>query len=132
MFKLNVTAVTYGGILTFAMNFTEADRPLSPERVLQGARHHHSALGIATVYRNIQALVDEGRLQPIEVPGDSTRYEVAGKEHYHHFQCNACRKLYDLLRCFAQARPKLPRGFRALGHELYVYGIGAACVPYRG
>jgi hypothetical protein len=35
MFKLNVTAVTYGGILTFAMNFTEADRPPSPERVLQ-------------------------------------------------------------------------------------------------
>jgi hypothetical protein len=53
--------------------FLEADRPLSPDEVLEGAQHHHPSLGSATVYRNIQSLVDEGWLQSVEIPGDSTR-----------------------------------------------------------
>jgi Fur family ferric uptake transcriptional regulator len=68
--------------------FLEADRPLSPDEVLEGAQRNHPALGKATVYRNIQSLVDEGWLESIDIPGDSTRYEVAGKAHHHHFQCN--------------------------------------------
>ena len=111
--------------------FIKADRPLSPEEALEGAQRRHATLGIATVYRNLQALVEEGWLQAIEVPGDSTRYEVAGKEHHHHFQCNHCGKLYDLEGCFATVRPKLPRGFRASGHEFYVYGTCAGCAPRR-
>ena len=109
--------------------FSKAGRPLSPEEALQGAQRLHATLGIATVYRNIQALVEEGWLQAVEVPGDSTRYEVAGKAHHHHFQCNDCGKLYDLDGCVAKVKPKLPRGFRASGHEFYVYGTCAACVP---
>jgi Fur family transcriptional regulator, ferric uptake regulator len=111
--------------------FTEAGRPLSPEEAWRDARRHHSTLGIATVYRSIQALVEEAWLQPVEVPGDATRYEVAGKEHHHHFQCNECGKLYDLRGCVAAAKPKLPRGFRASGHEFYVYGTCATCIPHR-
>lgn len=111
--------------------FTEAGRPLSPEEAWQGAKLRHASLGIATVYRNIQALVAEGWLQPVEVPGDSARYEISGKRHHHHFQCNTCRKLFDLEGCVSKAIPKLPRGFRASGHEFYVYGTCAACIPPR-
>jgi Fur family ferric uptake transcriptional regulator len=109
--------------------FAEADRPLSPEEVLRSAQQYHPGVGIATVYRNIQTLVEEGWLQAVEVPGDATRYEVAGKKHHHHFQCNECGKLYDLEGCTAQSRPKLPKGFRASGHEFYIYGTCAACIP---
>lgn len=106
--------------------FTEADRPLSPEEVLEGAQRHYPALGTATVYRNIQFLLNEGWLQPVEIPGDSTRYEVAGKEHHHHFQCNQCKKLYELDGCMP-FKPKLPRGFRATGHEFFLYGLCSQC-----
>ena len=111
--------------------FAGANRPLSPEEVLLSAQQHHPGVGIATVYRNIQALVAEGWLHPVEVPGESSRYEVAGKHHHHHFQCNACGKVYELEGCVVERRPKLPRGFRASGHEFYVYGTCAACVPQR-
>ena len=59
--------------------FLEADRPLSPDEVLEGAQRHHPSLGKATVYRNIQSLVDEGWLQSVEIPGDSTRMKWPGK-----------------------------------------------------
>ncbi|MGA8528169.1 MAG: transcriptional repressor [Acidobacteriaceae bacterium] len=111
--------------------FADADRPLAPEEVLRSARRRQPTLGIATVYRNIQALVEEGWLQAVEVPGDSARYEIAGKKHHHHFQCNECGKVYDLEGCAVEGKPKLPRGFRASGHEFYVYGTCSACVPER-
>lgn len=106
--------------------FLEADRPLSPDEVLEGAQRHHPALGKATVYRNIQSLVDDGWLLAVEIPGDSARYEVAGKEHHHHFQCNQCRRLYELDGCIP-FKPNLPRGFRATGHEFFLYGLCAQC-----
>jgi Fur family transcriptional regulator, ferric uptake regulator len=51
----------------------------SPQMRFWRAQRHHPTLGKATVYRNIQSLVDEGWLQAVEIPGDSPRYEVAGK-----------------------------------------------------
>lgn len=108
-----------------------ANRPLGPEEVLRSARQLQSRLGIATVYRNIQALVEERWLQPVEVPGNTTRYEVAGKEHHHHFHCNQCGRLFDLEGCVAEVTPKLPKGFRATGHEFFLYGVCAECGPGR-
>jgi Fur family ferric uptake transcriptional regulator len=61
--------------------FLENDRPLSPDEALKAARLHHPRLGIATVYRNIQALVAEKWLQMVALPGDTARYEISGKKH---------------------------------------------------
>ncbi len=107
--------------------FAEADRPLSPDEALEYALEHHSAIGIATVYRNIQALVEEGWLTAVELPGETTRYELSGKEHHHHFHCDTCGKLFDLKGCVIQSKPRLPRGFSASGHEFFLYGNCASC-----
>ena len=107
--------------------FQAADRPLSPEETMVLAQTAVEGLSIATVYRNINLLVEEQWLTAVEVPGDSTRYEVAGKEHHHHFQCKRCSRLFELEGCAVEVKPKLPKGFRSTGHELFVYGVCAAC-----
>jgi Fur family transcriptional regulator, ferric uptake regulator len=107
--------------------FLAADRPLSPDEALGLAQKQVKALSIATVYRNINMLVEEAWLARVEVPGDSTRYEVAGKEHHHHFRCNSCGALHELEGCAMTAKPRLPKGFKYGGHELFVYGLCASC-----
>lgn len=107
--------------------FTGADRPLSPEETLSYAQQQVDGISIATVYRNIVTLVDDKWLAPVEIPGESTRYEVAGKEHHHHFHCNECGKVFEMHGCDVPVKPKLPRGFRVTGHEFFVYGVCAEC-----
>jgi Fur family transcriptional regulator, ferric uptake regulator len=107
--------------------FIEANRPLSPEEALTAAQHHYATLGIATVYRNIKSLLAEGWLDSVSLPGQSTRYEVAGKAHHHHFHCRKCGRMYELGGCAGTVLPKPPRGFRVAGHELLLYGNCARC-----
>lgn len=107
--------------------FHLADRPLSPEEVLAAVREEGFGISLATVYRNINAFVQDGWLATIAIPGQPARYEVAGKEHHHHFQCTVCGKLYELQGCTFHGKPKLPRGFSATSHEYFVYGVCADC-----
>lgn len=107
--------------------FTEADRPLSPEEICTAAQEEVEGISLATVYRSINSLIAEEWLVPVEIPGQTTRYEVAGKGHHHHFQCNVCGRLFELSGCEVKVKPKLPRGFTITGHEFFVYGVCSDC-----
>ncbi len=107
--------------------FLNADRPLSPEEALHYAQERMASVSVATMYRNIHALVAENWLVPVEIPSSSPRYEVAGKEHHHHFQCTTCGKTFELDGCALQLDPKLPDGFMATHHEFFLYGRCASC-----
>ena len=108
--------------------FEKADRPLSPDEVLATAAKKVRQLSIATVYRNIGSMVEDGLLATVEIPGQPSRYEIAGKAHHHHFQCDQCGKLYELEGCLIQDKPRLPRGFRSTRHEVFFYGACSSCV----
>ena len=105
----------------------EADRPLSPEEILKAAQARVASVSIATVYRNVSALVKENWLLPVEFPGMPPRYELAGKAHHHHFHCNDCGKVYELEGCAVALKTRLPKGFRATAHEFFLSGSCAEC-----
>ncbi len=109
--------------------FADAGRPLSPEEALDGAQRHYKRLGKATVYRNIKALVEDGWLVPVDMPGKSPRYECSGKKHHHHFHCSQCDKVYDVDGCVVGEKPRLPKGFTSLTHEFYLFGLCSRCSP---
>ena len=107
--------------------FLEADRPLSPDEALALAQRRADALSLGTVYRNISSLVDDKWLTTVQVPGCPARYEVAGKAHHHHFQCRRCGAVHELEGCDVPGKPHLPRSFKYLDHDFFVYGICDAC-----
>jgi Fur family ferric uptake transcriptional regulator len=109
--------------------FERAERPLSTDEIFAEAHGAIRTLGIATVYRSIRSLLDEGWLTAVEVPGRTPLYERAGKQHHHHFVCTTCARVFELAGCASDIRGELPRGFHATSHDVTIYGECADCRP---
>lgn len=104
-----------------------ARRPLLPQEVLQAAQSQAPRLGLATVYRNLKTLVEEGELCTVELPGENPRFEVAGRQHHHHFQCLTCQRVFDVHACPGDLTRLAPPGFTVQDHELTLYGRCSDC-----
>lgn len=107
--------------------FESAGRPLGPEECLALARRAVPGLGLATVYRNVKQLVAAGWLRTVELPGSADRYEVAGKDHHHHFHCRRCDALFEVDSCPGGLQAMAPGGFRVERHEVILYGVCDGC-----
>jgi Fur family ferric uptake transcriptional regulator len=111
--------------------FEGAARPLSPAEALAAAQAEVPALGLATIYRNIKSLLDEGWLAEVPLPGAPSRYEVAGKHHHHHFRCRVCDRVFEVEACPPDLRRLVPRGFLLDGHDITLLGRCADCARQR-
>lgn len=90
-----------------------------------------SNVGIATIYRTLNLLVENKRAQSVLLPTGETRYEAAGhKGHHDHFQCTSCGKVFDIDACLLGLAhgAVIPGGFRVEGHELTLTGQCPECV----
>lgn len=106
----------------------QAARPLLPQEVLEAAQREVPGLGIATVYRNLKALVQEGELKSVNLPGENPRFEVVGHHHHHHFQCRQCQRVFDVHACPGDLSRLAPQGFTVEDHDLTLYGRCSQCV----
>lgn len=106
---------------------TEAGHPLSPKELHEAAQSYVEGLGIATVYRNLNAMVDDGWLVPVELPGEPPRYERAGKGHHHHFHCRKCDRVFEVDGCPGNIQQITPDGFQLEHHEFVLYGVCLSC-----
>jgi Fur family transcriptional regulator, ferric uptake regulator len=105
-----------------------AQRPLLAQEILEAASVEVPGMGIATVYRNIKSLVDNGLLTTVHLPGENPRYESAHHHHHHHFHCTRCQKVYDVHDCPGDLKQLAPKGFAVESHELTLYGACDACL----
>jgi Fur family ferric uptake transcriptional regulator len=104
-----------------------AGRPLSPQEVLEAAQADVPALSLATVYRNLKLLTDAGDVAVVSLPGESPRYEPSRHTHHHHFQCTACKRVFDVHQCPGDLARLAPKGFTVEHHELTLYGRCDEC-----
>jgi Fur family ferric uptake transcriptional regulator len=107
-----------------------ADGPLSVAEIHERAGCGLPGLGIATVYRTIKALREEGGISVVELPGEEPRYEPIGLGHHHHFRCRSCEQTFDLEVCPVgiPTGTTLPGGYSVEDHSLTLYGRCSACV----
>jgi Fur family ferric uptake transcriptional regulator len=106
----------------------ELKRPLAPKEILDHASRYVPNLGIATVYRNIKFLVASGVLEPIEVPGQSPRYQAAGRIDEPRFVCTRCDRVFNLGEQKRGGRYKCPDGIQVERREIYLYGVRTECL----
>ena len=88
----------------------------------------HISLG--TVYRSLEALVEEGRLVSILGAGDSKRFDYRSEGH-HHLICKRCGKIFDVslkhLPTVQLSADLLPHGFQVEDVVLEFHGICGGC-----
>ena len=101
---------------------------MGPLEVREAAQQFSPALGQATVYRAIKELLDDHWLVSVNLPGEPARYERAGKQHHHHFQCSQCNRVFDVDGCSLSLKNLVPRGFKLTAHEVVLYGVCARCI----
>lgn len=108
---------------------------LTAEEIFDMARQSCPEIGLATVYRTLQVLVDLHLIDKISFDDGFTRYELSrelGSEehHHHHAICIGCKTVFsleeDLLDVLEQSL--LERlGFAVTDHEVKLYGYCKAC-----
>ena len=104
-----------------------ANRPLTPKEILEIAKPRVPGLGIATVYRAVKGLTDEGAIRAVDLPTQGSRYEAA-HGHHHHFQCRKCDRVFDVHGCPGHLpQMALPPGFVVDDHEVTLYGRCGDC-----
>lgn len=84
-------------------------------------------MGAATVYRALAAMLEEGALTVVHLPGQAPRYERAGKGHHHHFYCRGCGRAFEIGGCAEGVQALAPPGFRVEGHDLVLMGLCPEC-----
>ena len=104
-----------------------AGAPLDAQELKRASSKVVPAIGIATVYRAIRCMLDEGEIVAITVPGQQVRYKIPGKHHHHHFHCRKCGGNFVVSSCLGNLESLAPEGFVADDHELILYGFCDTC-----
>lgn len=104
-----------------------ATRPLRADEVLLLAKQDVPELGLATVYRTLKLLVQEGELSEVKLRSGATRYEPVHREHDSFFLCESCSRAFPVDAEADQDDVRLPAGFQMRRRELTLLGLCPTC-----
>lgn len=101
----------------------ESDEPMSPHAILAEASKRIESLGIATVYRYLRRMVEEGQVEQIDLPGLKTCYMIPRTVPEPFLICERSKKVRRL-REVSLSIPEeaLPDDFKITRFEVLVYG----------
>lgn len=109
-------------------------RHMTAEEIYELVKKNDRDIGIATIYRNIKLLEEEGVLLKAQFSEQGgAKYEmcVLGGDHtHHHLICLHCGTVCDVEDDLLDKIEKLvsnKRGFKILDHRLNFYGICREC-----
>ena len=107
---------------------------LSPAEIYARARRRYPRLGLVTVYRTLDILVEAGMVRRMHKDDGCHGYALAQAAHGHHLICSSCNQVVEFAECDLDALLKnvaRKTGFRIEGHWLEVFGLCPKCRPDR-
>ena len=97
-------------------------------------RERGDSVGLATVYRALQAMVDDGQLDVLRSPEGEAGYRRCSPSHHHHLVCRSCGRTVEVADPPVErwaSRMAAEHGFSDVQHQVEVFGTCAACVAAR-
>ncbi|MDP5183710.1 Fur family transcriptional regulator [Blastococcus sp. BMG 814] len=93
-------------------------------------RERGDSVGLATVYRALQALVDDGLVDVLRSGEGEAAYRRCSPVHHHHLVCRSCGRTVEVADPPVErwaARIAAEHGFADVQHELEVFGTCGSC-----
>ena len=88
------------------------------------------SVGLATVYRTLQGLVDSGQVDVFRRDTGEALFRLCNPVHHHHLVCQRCGRVEETDACEVApwaAPVGRRRGFSVTGHQADVFGVCANC-----
>jgi Fur family ferric uptake transcriptional regulator len=87
-------------------------------------------VGLATVYRNLQRLADEGDADTLRRANGELAFLLCGAGHHHHLSCRRCGRVEQVRDCRLDdwaSEVAAGHGFSQVEHHAELIGLCAAC-----
>ncbi len=106
----------------------------SAQTVHARLREAGAGVGLATVYRTLQAMVDAGTVDVLRTDDGEAVYRACSTHHHHHLVCRSCGRTVEV------EGPAVERwadkvaedhGFRDVTHTLEIFGTCTDCATVR-
>lgn len=114
----------------------DTDEFRSAQQLHELLRARGDAVGLATVYRTLQALADGGDVDVLRSEdGESLYRRCARREHHHHLVCRACGRAVEIDGPTVEqwsASVGAAHGFADIEHTVELWGTCAACRATEG
>jgi Fe2+ or Zn2+ uptake regulation protein len=112
-----------------------APAPLSPQTIYQNSMEKGEEVGLVTVYRTLELLMDLHMVRRVHGHGGCHGYVSASPGHFHHIVCQECGKAVEFngasdLSALVN-RIQQQTGFIIDGHLLQLQGICPDCQKER-
>lgn len=87
-------------------------------------------VGLATVYRNLQAMAADGEIDVLRTADGESVYRACSRGHHHHLVCRECGRTVEIdgpaVERWAAAMSS-EHGFTDVTHTVEIFGRCAAC-----
>lgn len=68
---------------------------ISIEELYQAIREKFTSISLATLYKNVNTMLDVSLIREVKIAGQKTKYEIE-KESHAHIMCKSCGELKDI------------------------------------
>jgi Fur family transcriptional regulator, ferric uptake regulator len=93
-------------------------------------RRRGEGIGLTTVYRTLQTLVDAGEVDVLRTDDGEAVYRRCSRGHHHHLVCRECGRTVEVDGPAVErwaGRVAAEHGFVDVSHTLEVFGTCASC-----
>ena len=138
MLKEKSLKVTNQRLLVLQVLAEHGDEHMTAEDIFELVKEDYPEIGLATIYRTVQLLLDMQLVDRIMLDDGCVRYEIGDfldeqeghRHHHHHLICTECGSVSafrdDLLEDL-EAYIEKETGFQVTDHELKFYGVCKKC-----
>lgn len=114
-----------------ASTLSTLDEFRSAQQIHALIREGDSPVGLATVYRALQSMADEGAVDTIRTDdGEQLYRKCVSTVHHHHLVCRSCRRTVEVSGPEVEqwaGRVAAEHGYVDVRHDLEIFGTCADC-----